>query len=63
MQEAEAFKDLFVHRENLFQSYIKADKSLQEKKEKLFKAKDLSKWGGFKDQAELLRLRDELLRD
>lgn len=34
-----------------------------EKKEKLFKSKDVYKWGGFKDNIELLKLKDELLKD
>lgn len=25
--------------------------------------RDVTKWGGFKDQAEMVRLRDELLKD
>lgn len=34
-----------------------------EKKEKLFKNKDVYKWGGFKDNIELLKLKDDLLKD
>jgi hypothetical protein len=34
-----------------------------DKKEKLFKSKDVYKWGGFKDNIELLKLKDDLLKD
>jgi hypothetical protein len=34
-----------------------------DRKEKLYKSKDVYKWGGFKDNIELLKLKDELLKD
>ena len=63
MQEGDSFRDLFQTRDLLFQAYQKVDKALLEKKEKLFKLRDTTKWGGFRDQAEMLRLKDELLKD
>ena len=63
LHEADTFKDLFALRDNLFQQYAKLDKALIEKKDRLFKLRDYTKWGGFKDQAEMLRLKDELLKD
>jgi len=43
--EHESFKDILKVREDLKVSYIKAEKNLMEKKEKLFRSKDFSKWG------------------
>lgn len=34
-----------------------------DRKERLFKSKDVYKWGGFKDNIELLKLKDDLLKD
>jgi hypothetical protein len=56
-------RDLFNYRDTLFATYQRAEKNLLEKKEKLFKLRDVTKWGGFKDQAEMLRLKEELLKD
>lgn len=37
------------------------EKSLLEKKEKLFKAKEMTKWGGFADMMEQLKPKDKVL--
>lgn len=63
LHEADTFKDLFAYRDGLFQSYIRQEKALLEKKKALFRLRDPTKWGGFKDQPEMLRLKDELLKD
>jgi hypothetical protein len=47
LNEASTFRDLFSHREQAYQAYVKADRALFDKKEKLFKLKDTTKWGGF----------------
>ena len=43
--EHESFRDILKVREDLKVSYIKAEKNLTEKKEKLYRAKDFTKWG------------------
>ena len=42
---------------------MKIDRSLLEKKEKLFKQKDLYKWGGFQDNLQLQKMQDELVQN
>jgi len=44
-KEQESFKELFVQREKMRIAYMKAEKNLLEKKEKLFKKQDVAKWG------------------
>lgn len=63
LHEGDTFKDLFTHRDTLFQAFNRADKALQEKKEKLFKLRDVTKWGGFKDMKQMNELKDELLKN
>lgn len=58
LHEAETFKDLFGHRDNVAQAYLKSEKALQEKKEKLFKMRDPTKWGAApKELAEMIKMR------
>lgn len=61
--ENETYKELFTLREQIKFQYIKQERNLIEKKEKLYKSKDVYKWGGFKDNIELLKLKDDLLKD
>ena len=42
---------------------MKLERSLIDRKEKLWKQRDVYKWGGFEDNIELLKLKDELLKD
>lgn len=63
LHEGDTYRDLFNQRESFSLAFAKADKALKEKKEKLFKLRDVTKWGGFKDNAEMVRLKDELLKD
>lgn len=69
LEEADSFKELFLMRESSRNQFIKLEKALIEKKEKLFKIGDLSKWSGekanscFKDEKEMVELRDKLLQD
>ena len=60
LDEGETFKELFTLREGVKVSYIKQERALIDKKEKLFKAKDVTKWGAT-DTVELLRIKDEIL--
>jgi hypothetical protein len=64
LHEGDTFKDLFTHRDALFHAYSKADKALQEKKEKLFKLRDPTKWGGDTNHIQdMMRIKDALLKD
>lgn len=66
-EEAESFKEIFNLREIIRTQYVKQEKALIEKKEKLFKVGDLSKWGGapgqscFRDELEMTDLRNTLM--
>lgn len=61
LDEHESFREVFGTREKVKAEYIKVERSLIDKKEKLFKTKDIYKWGGFVDNMELLKLKDDLL--
>ena len=63
LNEADSFKDLFSMKEQVYQSYLRADRALIDKKESLFKKKDATKWLGFKDNQQMIRMKDELLKD
>ena len=57
LNEAGTFRDLFAHRDQSYQSFIRADKALIERKEKLFRLKDTTKWGGFRDDVQQVKFR------
>jgi len=63
LQESESYREIFGRRDLAYQQYLKFEKALAEKKDRLFKLRDPTKWGGFKDQSEMIRLREELLKD
>ena len=63
LHEGDTFRDLFTTRDSLFQAWKKADNNLTEKKDKLFRLKDTTKWGGFKDNQQMLLVREEVLKD
>lgn len=63
LNEADSFKDLFSMREQVYQAYLRADRALIDKKDTLFKKKDATKWLGFKDNQQMIRMKDELLKD
>lgn len=63
LHEADTFKDLFSMRDQIYQAYIRADRALLDKKEALFKKKDATKWGGFQDNPQMVRMRNDLLKD
>ena len=60
-KQEQGLKELFGLREQVKGECAKDEKTLVDKKEKMFKSRDIYKWGGFKDNMELLRLKDELL--
>ena len=43
--EHDTYREILKTREELKNAYVKAEKSLNDKKERLFKNKDFSKWG------------------
>ncbi|TNV73396.1 hypothetical protein FGO68_gene7261 [Halteria grandinella] len=64
LHEADTFRDLFSHRENLAQQQAKLERALQDKKEKLLKLRDPTKWGASReDLAEMIRMREDLFKD
>jgi hypothetical protein len=44
-EESDTFKDLFTFREGVHNQFVRTEKALIDRKEKLFKAGDLAKWG------------------
>lgn len=58
MHEHESFRELLKDREAVKNSYIKKEKTLGEKKEKLFRSKDFAKWQFVGSQDELVRRTD-----
>lgn len=64
LHEADTFRDLFGHRENLAQQQAKFERALQDKKEKLLKLRDPTKWGASReDLAEMMRMKEDLFKD
>lgn len=64
LHEGDTFRDLFTYRDTLFHAYSKADKTLQEKKEKLFKLRDLTKWGCDANQVQdMMKNREALFKN
>ena len=63
LHEAGTFRDLFTQRDQSYQSFIRAERALQDKKERLFKLKDTTKWGGFKDDVQQVRFKPELVNN
>ncbi len=68
-EESESFRELFTLREAIRAQYVKQEKALIDKKEKLFRVGDLSKWGGvpgqscFRDELEMTDLRNTLMQN
>lgn len=62
MSEHESFRELLNTREGIKTHYLKKERHLQERKEKMFKNRDYTKWG-YEDSSELQRRSQELLAD
>lgn len=60
LDEHESFREIFSIREQFKNNYVKLERYVVEKKEKLWKQGDLYKWGGFTDNIHLEKMRDEL---
>ena len=62
MAEHESFRELHTNRELVKHNFMKKERSLIERKEKLFKSQDMSRWGYEGSQDDLIRRKDELLK-
>jgi hypothetical protein len=49
LDEHDTYRELFATREKVKQDFVRMEKSLIDKKDKLFKSRDIYKWGGFAD--------------
>ena len=45
LMEHESFREILKNRDDIKNQFIKQEKSLNDKKEKLFKNRDVQKWG------------------
>ena len=45
LMEHDSFREILKNRDEIKNVFIKSEKSLIDKKERLFKARDYSKWG------------------
>ena len=61
MAEHESFRELHTVRETVKQNFIKKESSLIDRKMRLFKTQDVSRWGFEGPQDDLIRRKDELL--
>lgn len=62
LAEHESYRELFNTREAIKTQFVKRERHLHEKKEKMFRNKDFAKWG-YEDPNELQRRSEELLAD
>lgn len=64
LHESETLKELYNTRENIKQQYLKKERTLYVKKNKIFNdIRDVSKWGFTGSKEELEGRADELLKD
>ena len=63
MSEHESFRELYGLRETVKQNFMKKERHLIERKEKLYRSQDISRWGFEGNQDDLIRRKDELLND
>lgn len=59
--EHESFREILKTREDIKNQYLKQEKALQDKKEKLFRNKDFSKWGYIGELHDLDKITDKLM--
>lgn len=64
MDETDTFREIYSTREKVKTKFIKADKDLLEKKEKLFKQREIFKWGIPQDQMiKIEKVKEQLFND
>ena len=63
LSEHESFRELHKVRENAKKQFVKTERSLMDRKEKLFKNKDLGQWLSHTPLIELKPRSEELLAD
>jgi hypothetical protein len=61
--EGETLKELYTVREQVKYQYLRKERALYEKKDKIFKLRDISKWGFSGSMEELEGRADELLKN
>lgn len=61
MNEHESFRELHVVREQVKTNFMRKERALIERKEKLFRAQDISRWGFDGPQDDIIRRKQELL--
>ena len=63
LMEHESYRELLKTREEIGNQYKRSEKALNEKKERLYKNKDLTKWGylGENGVADIEKIHDKLL--
>lgn len=61
--EGETLKELYTVRESVKYQYLRKERALYEKKDKIFKLRDISKWGFSGSMEELEGRADELLKN
>jgi len=59
--EHESFRELHVVREQVKTNFMRKERALIERKEKLFRAQDISRWGFDGPQDDIIRRKQELL--
>lgn len=67
-EESEAYREVFNLREAIHNQFVRNEKVLIDKKEKLFKAGDLAKWGSgpfscFVDSKQMNDIQEKLMGD
>ena len=61
MYEHKSYREILESRDEFKNSFLKQEKTLSDKKEKLFKNKDLKKWGYLGDTNDVQKLHEKLL--
>ena len=67
-EESETFRELYNMRGAADSQFVRTEKALIDRKEKMLKAADLTKWGSgpfscFKDENQMAELREKLLNE
>ena len=61
--EHESFRELSTLREAVKQNFVRKERYLNDRKEKMFRAQDISRWGFEGPQDDIIRRKDDLLED
>ena len=61
LMEHESFRDLLKNRDDIKNTFMKQEKALNDKKEKMLKNKDLKKWGYDGDEKDIEKNYEKLI--